>query len=158
MNGGSPFSIATADAIACRDALRADGKPAAANRVPQACRFLNGLKLKVEYDPGLFDEHEGSAAREPGESNEIVAHERVPRYMPSRDDFVLLRQMGSSPVPADETRFPDLSVSLGEAFDALWSEFAPAPTTSAKRQWTEVSEAIAVARGDSGPAPKRRKP
>ena len=47
-----PFPISTADAVACRNALRDGGQTTAADRVPGALEFAHELGLEVECDLG----------------------------------------------------------------------------------------------------------
>ena len=65
-----PFPITTADAIACRNQLRDDAQPTAADRVPEALRFAHELGLPVEYEEGLFAERNPRAPAGPPKARE----------------------------------------------------------------------------------------
>ena len=67
--------------------------------------------------------------------------------LPSRDEFELIRKMGSKPVGKEATRFPDISLSLTEACRALLREFARPPSKAAKRHRAELEQAVESLRG-----------
>ena len=74
--------------------------------------------------------------------------------LPSRDDVELLNSMGSHGIEADKIRFPDLSLSLTEAFQTIMDEFCPSMSTSSKRHRRQIEEAL---KDLSQPPPKRRR-
>ena len=65
-----PFPISTADAVACRNALRDGGQTTAADRVPGALEFAHELGLEVECDLGLFEERKPRGKAPPPKARE----------------------------------------------------------------------------------------
>jgi hypothetical protein len=59
--------------------------------------------------------------------------------LPSRDEFALLRQMGSVSFSEDIV-WPDVQSSLSTVFADLWAAHAPAPSRSQKRQLAAIEK------------------
>ena len=75
--------------------------------------------------------------------------------LPSRDDFELLLELGSTSF-SSELVWPDLTASMPEVFSDLWRRYSPDRQTSArKRHAREVEVAIEAAREAPRKAPRR---
>ena len=75
--------------------------------------------------------------------------------LPSRDDFELLHEMGSTSF-SSELVWPDLTASMPDVFSDLWRRYSPGrPTNSRKRHAREVEVAIEAAREAPRKAPRR---
>ena len=66
--------------------------------------------------------------------------------MPSRDDFSLLRKLGSVPVDAGDVFWPDLSQGLTQAFLDVWARLAGKESSADKRSRKAIEAAIAAMR------------
>ena len=75
--------------------------------------------------------------------------------LPSRDDFELLHEMGSTSF-SSELVWPDLTASMPDVFSDLWRRYSPGrQTNSRKRHAREVEDAIEAAREAPRKAPRR---
>ena len=66
--------------------------------------------------------------------------------MPSRDDFSLLRKLGSVPVDAGDVFWPDLSQGLTQAFLDVWARLAGKESSADKRSREAIEAALAAMR------------